>query len=125
VNHKRPVNLDLATIKFPVMAISSILHRISGVVLFLLFPVMIYFFEMSLKNAGTFTQLQWWFANSVSCKLLLWAFGAAIIYHLLAGVRHIVMDLGFGENVSAGRRSALGVIAATILITLLLGIWIW
>lgn len=125
VNDKRPVNLDLTTIKFPVMAISSILHRISGVVLFLLFPVMIYFFEMSLKNAGTFTQLQLWFLNSIGCKFVLWVFGAAIIYHLLAGIRHIVMDLGFGEGLSAGRCSATGVIAAAIFLTLLLGIWIW
>ena len=122
---KRPVNLDLTTIKFPIMAISSILHRISGVVLFLLFPVMIYFFEMSLHNAGTFAQLQGWFANSLSCKLVLWLFGAAIIYHLLAGIRHMVMDLGHGESLCAGRRSAVGVIAAAIFLILLLGIWIW
>lgn len=125
VNDKRPVNLDLTTIKFPVMAISSILHRISGVVLFLLFPLMIYFFEMSLQNAGTFTKLQLWFADSLFCKFVLWIFGAAIIYHLLAGIRHIVMDVGFGESLDAGRRSAVGVIAAAIFLTLLLGIWIW
>ncbi|OGV51078.1 MAG: succinate dehydrogenase, cytochrome b556 subunit [Legionellales bacterium RIFCSPHIGHO2_12_FULL_42_9] len=125
MNDKRPVNLDLATIKFPVMAISSILHRIAGVVLFLLFPVITYFFELSLKNAGTFTQLQWWFSGSLCCKFVLWVFGAAIIYHLLAGIRHMVMDVGFGESLSAGRRSAVGVIAAAIFLTLLLGIWLW
>ena len=122
VNHKRPVNLDLATIKFPVMAISSILHRISGVVLFLLFPVMLYFFEMSLKNAGTFTEVQQWILNNLYCKFVFWVFGAAIIYHLLAGIRHMVMDLGFGESLVAGRRSAVGVIAAAIFFTVLLGI---
>ena len=125
VNHKRPVNLDLTTIKFPVMAISSILHRISGVALFLLFPAIIFFFEMSLKNAGTFTQLQQLFSNNLGYKFVLWLFGAAIIYHLLAGIRHMVMDLGFGEDLSSGRRSAIAVIVTTIFLTLLLGIWIW
>ena len=125
VNNKRPVNLDLTTIKFPIMAISSILHRISGIVLFLLFPVMIYFWEMSLKNAGTFTDLQECFAGSFCCKAILWVFGTAIIFHLLAGIRHMVMDLGFGEDVAAGRRSSAFVIIATIVLTLLLGFWIW
>ena len=125
MNRKRPVNLDLTTIKFPIMAISSILHRISGVVLFLLFPMMIYFLEMSLKNAGTFTELQLWLQNNLCYRFLVWVFGAAIIYHLLAGIRHMVMDLGYGEQVSAGQRTATFVIVATIFLTLLLGFWIW
>ena len=125
MNHKRPVNLNLATLQFPVMAIASILHRISGIVLFVLFPVMIYFFDMSLKNAGTFTQLQLWFENNLGCQFILWVFGAAIFYHFLAGIRHIVMDLGYGESLRVGRWSAISVIIATIFFILLLGIWIW
>ena len=125
MNHKRPVNLDLTTLKFPVMAVSSILHRISGVVLFLLFPVMTYYFEMSLRNAGTFSELQSWLASCLLCKLLVWVFGAAILYHVLAGIRHVVMDLGYGETISAGRLSAMLVIIVAAVLSLLLGIWIW
>ncbi len=125
MNHKRPVNLDLTTLKFPIMAIISILHRLSGIALFLLFPVMLYFFEMSLKNAGTFAQLQECMANSWCCKGVFWLFGAAIIYHILAGIRHMVMDIGFGESLENGRRSAVVVIIAAIFLTLLLGLWIW
>lgn len=106
------------------MAIASILHRISGIVLFLLFPFMLYLLSLSLNNPQSFAHVKillegpWY-------KLMLWAFTAALLYHFLAGVRHIIMDFGFGESVCAGRRSAVIVIALTVILTILLGIWIW
>lgn len=124
MNQKTPVNLDLATIKFPAMAIASILHRISGLVMFLLLPFILYLFGMSLKSAESYAQLQT-ALTCVYCKLLLWAFSAAMVYHLIAGIRHMIMDLGYGESVCAGRRSAVLVIALAVILTILLGIWIW
>lgn len=107
------------------MAISSILHRISGIVLFFLLPLIIYYFEMSLKNAGTFAELQRWITTEFFCKLSLWAFGAAMIYHVLAGIRHLVMDAGYGEDLRAGRYSATTVMGIALVLTLLLGVWLW
>lgn len=125
VNKKRPVNLDLGTIKFPPMAIASILHRISGVVLFLLLPVLLEFLQLSLASEESFSQLLQVTLNSFLIKLLLWAFFAALTYHLLAGIRHLLMDLGVGEHLPQGRHSATGVIVCSIILTILLGIWIW
>lgn len=124
MNHKRPINLDLVTIKFPVMAIASLLHRISGLVIFLLLPVIICFFNLSVKNPESFLQLKNTLANPVN-KLILWGFSVAIIYHLLAGIRHMIMDLGYGESLCAGRRSAIVVISLSVILTIFLGIWIW
>lgn len=124
VNHKRPVNLDLGSLKFPPMAIASILHRTSGIVLFLLFPVMLYLLSLSLHSGATFNQLQHMLVNPV-WKLLLWAFNMALIYHILAGIRHLLIDFGFGEGLSAGRNSANFVIALAIILSVLLGVWIW
>lgn len=124
MNQKRPVNLDLATLKFPAMAIASILHRISGVILFLLLPFVLYFVDKSLANEAAFAEVKMTLAHPL-WKLLIWGFGAALIYHLLAGFRHLMMDVGYGEHVKSGRRSAIMVITASILLTLLLGIWIW
>lgn len=124
MNQKRPVNLDLGTMKFPPMAIASILHRISGLVLFLLMPLMLYFLGMSLHSNESFIELQRMLASSYF-KLLLWAFGAALIYHLLAGIRHLIMDLGYGDELNAGRRSAVFVIALAVILIIFLGIWIW
>ncbi|KTC76824.1 succinate dehydrogenase, cytochrome b556 subunit [Legionella brunensis] len=125
MNQKRPINLDLGTMKFPPMAIASILHRVSGLVLFLLMPAMLYFLSMSLHSNESFVELQRTIYSNPLYKLVLWAFGAALIYHLLAGIRHLAMDVGYGEQVSSGRRSAILVIALAIILSLILGFWIW
>lgn len=121
---KRPINLDLTTLAFPPMAIVSILHRISGGMLFLLLPVMMYWLSMSLRDVSTFTDLQLWLAHPY-CKVVLWGFLASAWYHLVAGVRHLVMDFGIGESRCAGRYSAIMVMVIGVLGALGLGIWIW
>ncbi|MCE0722400.1 MULTISPECIES: succinate dehydrogenase, cytochrome b556 subunit [Legionella] len=124
MNKKRPVNLDLGSLKFPPMAIASILHRISGVVLFLLLPIMLYIFGQSVQSEEAFIQVKDLLSHPVY-KVVVWAFGAAMIYHLLAGIRHLVMDMGFGEHLDAGRRSAVLVIILAIILSIFLGFWIW
>lgn len=121
---QRPVNLDLATLKFPPMAIASILHRISGIILFLMIPFILYLLQHSLRSEESFQQLQLLLVHPV-IKLLLWGFLSALIYHLLAGVRHLLMDFGFGETVEASRISALAVMVMAAILILLTGIWLW
>ncbi len=121
---KRPVNLDLLNMKYPPMAIASILHRISGIVLFLLLPFMLYFLRLSLSSEASFTYLQN-LLHAVSYKLLILCFWAAFIYHLLAGMRHMLMDLGFLEHLKSGRKSAITVIILAFIFTFGLGLWIW
>ncbi|PJD95079.1 MAG: succinate dehydrogenase, cytochrome b556 subunit [Legionella sp.] len=124
MNKKRPVNLDLGTLKFPVMAIASIFHRISGIVLFLLLPFILYFWGQSLHSEAAFLQVKADLSVPLF-QILIWAFGTAFIYHTLAGIRHVIMDLGYGESLCAGRRSAALVIALAVISTLLLGVWLW
>ena len=124
MNKKRPINLDLSTIKFPVMAIASILHRISGVGLFILLPFILYLLSLSLKNSLSFDYLLIQLESPLY-KILIWAFTTALIYHLLAGFRHLLMDIGLGESLESGRLSALIVIKVSILLTFILGIWLW
>lgn len=106
------------------MAIASILHRLSGLALFFLFPVILYYLDLSLGSPSSFAALHVTLENTTS-KLVLWVFGAALIFHLLAGVRHLIMDVGYGEHLSSGRHSAIGVIVAAIILTLILGFWLW
>ena len=124
MTHKRPVNLDLGSLKYPPMAIVSILHRISGLVLFLLLPIMLYFLNLSLRSVTSFGDLQFILA-CISSKFLLWVFGSALLYHVMAGIRHLLMDLGCGEQLAAGRRSAVIVIFLSLVLTVLLGVWLW
>ena len=114
---QRPVNLNLATLKFPPMAITSILHRISGVLLFVLMPLIFYLFSLSLKSAEDFTAI----SNCIYAKLILWAFFSAFGYHLLAGLKHLIADLGHHEGLVAARRSAYALLIITFIITIYLG----
>ncbi len=123
-HHKRPINLDLTSFSYPPMVIASILHRISGVVLFLLLPMMLYFFSLSLQSSISFSQLQAKLGEP-GYKFFLWAFGAALIYHVLAGIRHLVMDCGWGESLVAARRSAQVVIVLALILMLGFGVVLW
>ena len=124
MNNNRPVNLALNTMKFPPMAIASILHRVAGILLFLLLPLMLYFLSLSLGSAESFEQLKTMLVSPFH-KLLMWVFSSAAIYHVLAGIRHILLDMGYGEHLAAGRRSAITVIVLAIILMIFLGIWIW
>ena len=124
MNKKRPVNLNLIRMKYPPMAIASILHRISGVILFLLLPIMLFIFGQSLQSEESFMQVKTLLTHSCY-KVMVWVFGASLIYHLLAGIRHLLMDMGFGEHLNTGRRSAVLVIVLAIILAIFLGIWLW
>lgn len=124
VNKERPVNLDLTKFHFPPMAILSILHRISGVLLFLLLPLAIYLLHKSLVSSGSFSDTVTLLQHG-GMKLLLWVMISATLFHLVAGIRHLVMDFGFGETLAASRISAYLVFALVLLLFVLVGVWLW
>ena len=125
MNQKRPVNLDLGSIKFPPMAIASILHRISGLVLFLFLPIMLCFLKQSLVSEVSYQHLNQQIANCVLYKFVIWGFSTALLYHVLAGARHLLMDTGMGETLDAARRSAWIVIGLSILGAMTMGACLW
>jgi succinate dehydrogenase / fumarate reductase, cytochrome b subunit len=120
----RPVYLNLWRIKFPLPAIISILHRVSGVVIFLGLPILLYLLSQSLVSQDSFDQVSAAVANPF-LKLLIWIIMSAFAIHFFAGIRHLLMDIGWGESLPAGRRSARIVAVLVVLTIILLGIWIW
>ena len=121
---KRPVNLDIGTIKLPISALVSILHRVSGVALIGAIAILLGLLDYSLRSAEDFAAAGACL-DSVPMKLLLLAVLAAFIYHLMAGIRHLVMEFGFGESLEGGRKSAAAVIAVTVIGVVLAGVWLW
>ena len=121
---KRPVNLDIGTIKLPITSYVSILHRVSGVILFLAVALMLCVLDMSLASEQSFQSIKECLSSPIS-QIVIWSALAALAYHIVAGIRHLIMDLGVGEdNFQAGRRSAwLVVVVAAIIIASLTG-WI-
>ncbi len=119
---KRPVNLNLMTIKFPVAAISSILHRASGLLLFLLIPVGLWGFGLSFTPDG-FVLLQH-ASTCIVIRLIEWFMLAGLIYHVIAGIRHLLMDAGWFEHRESGPKAAWGVIIISGLLILAVGGWL-
>ncbi len=123
MSHPRPKNLNLFTIRFPIPAIISILHRISGVILFLLIPVMLWILETSLSVSG-YEMLSDWLSMGY-IKGLLWLLLAPFFYHFVAGVRHLLMDIRIGDELKTARKGAWLVLIISILIIIMAGIWLW
>lgn len=121
---KRPINLNLLTIRFPITAIVSIMHRISGFFLFLVIPVFLAIMALSLQSPEAFFTVHSCFAHPL-VKLLILAFLFALFYHLVAGIRHLLMDAGVGEELKPARLSAVLVIVLSISLTGLMGIYLW
>ena len=122
--NQRPVNLNLFTIKFPITAIASILHRVCGVILFVSLPFWLWALQFSLESEADFAKLQDCFSH-VSVRFAVWVSLSALAYHFVAGVRHILMDMGYGESKKGGCFGAKLVFFIAILLSLLLGWWIW
>jgi len=114
----RPIYLNLFAFSFPITAIVSILHRISGIVLFCLIPVGIWGLQLSLKSAKDFSSIKSYFSHDCY-KWLIYAGLAALFYHIIAGIRHLIMDFGFGETKEVARISACLVLIAAAMLVLL------
>lgn len=121
---QRPKNLNLLTIRLPIPAIVSILHRISGFILFLLIPLMLWALDLSLSSPDDFDNLHL-FLSSPLMKFFLWSFLAAFIYHFFAGIRHLLMDIHVGDELKSGRFSAKLTMVISVVFIILAGVWIW
>ncbi|MDU1436531.1 MAG: succinate dehydrogenase, cytochrome b556 subunit [Citrobacter freundii] len=100
VKKQRPVNLDLQTIRFPITAIASILHRVSGAASSIM--------------------------NNFFVELILWGILIALAYHAVMGIRHLLMDFGYiEETLEAGTRSAKICFVIIVVLSLLAGVLVW
>lgn len=120
----RPVNLDIGTIRLPVTAYASISHRISGVILVVAAFLMLWALDMSLASAEGFATIGD-ILSSTLARLITWAILVALLYHSLAGVRHLIMDCGIGESLEGGILGARIVFVLTAAGAALLGVALW
>jgi succinate dehydrogenase / fumarate reductase cytochrome b subunit len=102
--------------RLPLAGLVSILHRISGFLMFLLLPAMLYLFELSVRSEMSFDYFHG-IAGNVLVKLVLLAMAWAYFQHFCAGVRHLFMDLHMGLDKDSARTSAATVIGASLFLT--------
>ncbi|VAW87858.1 Succinate dehydrogenase cytochrome b-556 subunit [hydrothermal vent metagenome] len=112
---KRPIFLDIRRIHLPVTAITSILHRISGVILFLSIPFVIQLLAMSLADEAEYGRAAE-LLDGVWVKLFLLMALWSLLHHVLAGVRFLLLDIDVGIEREQARRSALivNIVAAAL-----------
>ncbi|ARF49334.1 MULTISPECIES: succinate dehydrogenase cytochrome b556 subunit [Pantoea] len=125
VKKQRPVNLDLSTIRFPVTAISSILHRVSGVITLVALGILLWLLGLSLSSPEGFQHA----ASIMSgffVKFIMWGILTALAYHTVGGIRHMLMDFGYlAETLEAGKRSAQVTFGITVVLSILAGVLVW
>ena len=120
----RPKYLNLFQIRLPVPGVISILHRASGAALFLFIPFLLTIFELSLESPQTFLRFKlvfsYWAFKLVIIGLI-WAY----LHHLLAGMRHLALDLHYGTELPAARASSWLVLVGGIVLAVTVGAMIW
>jgi succinate dehydrogenase / fumarate reductase cytochrome b subunit len=121
----RPVYLDLLRIRQPVPAVLSILHRLSGALLFVAgIPLLLWGIQQSLASADAYGSLRATLAHP-AVKLLLLGLVWAYIHHLCAGVRYLLLDLHVGTELRPARQSAFAVLIVSLALTAIIGARLW
>jgi succinate dehydrogenase / fumarate reductase cytochrome b subunit len=125
LQNKRPKHLNLFKIRQPLPAVVSILHRISGALLFFPgIPLLLYSLQMLLQSQQSSEALQDCLRDpviKVALLLPIWFF----LHHLCAGIRHLALDLHIGVTLPQARMGSMLVVAAGILLTALIGVMLW
>jgi succinate dehydrogenase / fumarate reductase cytochrome b subunit len=115
----RPKNLNLLTIKLPINALVSILHRATGCVLFLMLPVILLLLQWSLSSALHFETVIA-ILHSPFIKLMLLGLAWAFFHHFFAGIRHLAMDVHWMTTLMKARYTSKVVLVLGVVATLIL-----
>ena len=117
----RPVNLDLRTVRMPFTAVLSILHRITGIIIFIGTPILLWLLQQSLTSPQHFAEVSGMLSEGIfrlGFFALIWAFA----YHIMAGIKHLAMDLGHAETPESAKIASVLLILGNILVLIFLGV---
>lgn len=120
----RPKNLNLFTIRLPINALVSILHRATGCALFLVLPILLLLLQLSLSSAVHYEMVVS-ILHSPFIKLMFLGLAWAFFHHFFAGVRHLAMDVHWMTTLMKARCTSKIVLVAGVLATLVLAVQLW
>lgn len=124
VKKQRPVNLDLTTIKLPSAGKASILHRATGVAMFFALIFVVWAWATSVGSAEGFSLVQEVMGGIIGYTIALGTL-SALTFHFIGGIRHVVMDMGYWEELKSGNNSANIAMGLWIFVTVILGVVLW
>ena len=120
----RPKNLNLFTIRLPINAVVSILHRISGMVLFIVLPLILLSLQHSLKSEEGYLNIAQLF-DTWFMKFLLIGLSWAFLHHFYAGIRHLLQDIHWMTSLQKARFSGRVVLWLVGISVVIFAIVIW
>ena len=120
----RPVNLALTTFKYPLAAIASITHRITGVLLFVGIAFLLYLLDQSLTSAQGLDGARALLTLPLP-RLLLTAVVATLIFHFVAGIKHLLLDFDIGDTIEGGLLASQVTFGVSAVLIVVAGLWIW
>lgn len=125
-NKQRPVYLDMPKLasNMSITAKVSILHRVSGVLMFLAIPFALYTLHESLTSPS-FYDVAYHLATLSILKLVYLVLIWALMHHMCAGIRFLFLDIEKGIDRVTAQKSARWVLIVSLLFTAVLGVWIW
>jgi succinate dehydrogenase / fumarate reductase cytochrome b subunit len=124
VRKERPKNLQISTVNFPITAIASILHRISGIIVFIVLALFLILLNYSLTSEQEFQNIARYF-DSLLFDFVIWGGLTALAYHAVFGVRHMIQDLGHWEELESAVLSTKLAFLLTALLSISVGWLLW
>ena len=107
-NDHRPVNINLIKIKLPISALTSITHRLAGMyIFFITYPLSVFLFYLSIYSSESFINLTNILINNIYISTFVAYSYLVLWYHILTGVRHLIMDMHIGESLEASKYSSI------------------
>ena len=113
--------IDATGYRLPLAGFVSILHRASGMLMFLLLPFILYLLDKSITSELSFAVFKN-FTSGIFVKLIILALSWAYLHHFCAGIRHLFMDFHVGLNKDSARQSAVGVFAVSLSLAALIAL---
>ncbi|CDZ16391.1 Succinate dehydrogenase cytochrome b556 subunit [Candidatus Johnevansia muelleri] len=124
--NKNIVNLNITTINFPLPSIVSIIHRITGFILFIGIIFLFVSFKISLSSEEGFNIVKHvLISNYLLAKFIVWGLLSTFFIHLIGGIRHIAMDLHLFDNLKSGSYTSIVILIINLFIIILLWRIIW
>ena len=124
--NSRPINVgigDLLSFRWPITALSSITHRVAGVVLFIGVAFMLYALDLSLSSEQGFISLKEMMISPLG-KVITWGLLSALGYHFVAGIKHLLMDMGVGETLEGAQFAAKTTLFFSAILIALAAVWV-
>ncbi len=130
VNKPRPVYknihvFDLMHYRLPIPGIISIMHRITGAVMFLLLPVFLALLQMSLKSEAGYEAFKAMVWGNMFAKIILLGLLYFFVHHFCCGIRYLLLDTHRGIDLVSARNSSKAVVFVSVIVSALLAVKLW